>query len=250
MEKLAAVSQKTSIHQFGYETEKLVLSGIEKLVAVSASKLEGPFPAFSKNALSKFLEMPEEKKRTIQKQIVMLETIISEENIEITETPNHGEWPLIMKALTLYDLHMKDDFQKILQKDDVIEIYNEEHIQIFRTFNFYKYSAYSYLDLLVNEWFHLWERPRYLLEKLMAIGQAIVGGERRGVVSMSHIPQHVYREIYNSEDNKNFQVRSVLCKFGHISPLYKADNSIGGFIINCRVEVLGYGEETRNISFI
>jgi hypothetical protein len=231
-------------------TNHSVLNGVEKLAEVSASKLGCPFKAYSQNSLSKFRHMDEDRKLTIESQISIMERIISGLEIEDPKTPAHDEWPLIEKAMRYYGLHLKDDFQGILQKDDVIEIYSAEHIQIFRTFNFYEYSAYSYLDLLVNEWFHLWERPRHLLEALMAVGQAVVSGEKKGLISMDHIPQHVYKEIYNSEDVKNFEVRSVLCKFGHISPLYKADNTIGGFIINCRVKVLGFGEETKNLAFL
>jgi hypothetical protein len=84
----------------------------------------------------------------------------------------------------------------------------------------------------------------------MAVVQTVMSGEKKGLISMDHIPRHVYKEIYNSEDAKNFEVRSVLCKFGHISPLYRADNTIGGFIVNCRVKVMGFGEETNNLAFL
>lgn len=246
MEKLAVLLKDDSLT----DIEKSVLSGVEMLAKISALKLGVSFSAYSKNSLSKFLGMPKERKQTILGQTAVLEKIISGASVEIANIHEHDEWPLIKRAMRLYGLHTKDDFQTILQKDDVIEVYSEEHIQLFRTFNFYKYSAYSYLDLLVNEWFHLWERPRHLLESLMSIGQSVVNGDKKGITSMVHLPQHVYKEIYNSEDAKNFEARSVLCKFGHICPIHKADESIGGFIINCRVQVLGYGEDTKSLSFI
>jgi hypothetical protein len=227
-----------------------VLSGVERLAETSASKLGCPFKAYSQNSLSKFRQMSEDRKLTIQDQISVMERIIAGLEIEPPQAPSHEEWPLIEKAMRYYGLELKDDFQGILQKDDVIEIYSAEQIQIFRTFNFYEYSAYSYLDLLVNEWFHLWERPRHILDGLMAVVQTVMSGEKKGLISMDHIPRHVYKEIYNSEDAKNFEVRSVLCKFGHISPLYRADNTIGGFIVNCRVKVMGFGEETNNLAFL
>jgi len=232
------------------ETENAVIAGVEKLAEISRSKMGAPCKAYSKNSLNKFCHFDEERKQTILKQIAIMDKIVAQTEGTEMETPTHDEWPLILQSLEYYGLRLKDDFQKILHKDDVIEVYSAEHIQLFRTFNFYNYSAYSYMDLLVNEWFHLWERSSALLQSLFAVGQSVISGEKQGITSMDSIPQHVYKEIYNSEDLANFESRSVLCKFGHICPLYKRDNSIGGFIINCRVKVLEYGEETNKLSFI
>lgn len=229
--------------------EQSILSSVQQL-ARSGSDLSGrSLKAISKNALSKLAGLSAERKSQILDQTRAQKQIVADLAHE-TGTEYHEEWPLIEKAMSLYGLHLKDDFKKILHRNDVIEIYNAEHLQIFRTFNFYEYSAYSYLDLLVNEWFHLWERPKSLLERMYAIGQSVTSGNVTGIMSMADVPEHVYKEIYNSEDVANFEVRSVLCKFGSICPLYKADGQIGGFIINCRVKVLGMGEETENLSFL
>jgi hypothetical protein len=230
--------------------DQFILRGVQRLAELSRENYNLPFKAHSKNALAKFAEASLEKKAAIEKQIAVLEKIISREESELPEREKYEEWPLIEKALGLYGLRLQDDFQSILKKDDVVEIYNSDHIQIFRTFNFYEYSAYSYLDLLMNEWYHLWERPSSILGSLMDLWVEINSGQKRGIVPMNEIPEHVYKEIYNASDVENFEIRSVLCKFGHVAPLYKAGGEIGGFIISCQVRVLAYGEETKSLSFI
>ncbi|MEZ0392482.1 MAG: hypothetical protein ACAH59_09715, partial [Pseudobdellovibrionaceae bacterium] len=192
------------------EIDLTVLQGVETLAGLSTTLLGRPVKAHSRNAMTKLSAMSGDRKQAIQNQINVMKQIVSGELQDSSvESINHPEWLLVAKAMKLYGLNLKDDFQSILQKDDVIEIYNSDHIQIFRTFNFYRYSGYSYLDLLVNEWFHLWERPRYILESMLAVGMSVVNGDKKGVVSMGHIPEHVYKEIYNSEDVQNFESRSV-----------------------------------------
>lgn len=233
------------------ELDAQVVRELEKLSKLSSLIIDRPFKSFSKKAFSQFAEVAGERKEKMRDQTVVMQKILRSE-IEPGEQGNakHDEWYLIERALKFYGLRLKDDFQNILQKDDVIEIYSAEHIQIFRTFNFYKYSAYSYMDLLLNEWYHLWERPSHILNSLYETGVSVVKGMQSGIVSMDHVPEHVYKEIYNSEDQENFESRSVKCKFGHISPLYDENNKIAGFIINCRVQVLGLGDETKKLSFI
>lgn len=233
------------------ELNQSILNSVQQL-AMSGSQVSGrALKPFSKSALSKLATMPLEKKQQITQAIAAQRSIVLD--ADALETPKeevHDEWRLILKALDLYGLHLKDDFKSVVHHRDVIEIYNADHLQIFRTFNFYEYSAYSYLDLLMNEWFHLWERPKSLLERLFVMSDAVAKGKIKGIHSMNEFPEHVYKEIYNSEDVANFEVRSVLCKFGSICPLYKDDGEIGGFIVNCRVKVLGMGEETQNLSFL
>lgn len=233
------------------DLDEEIIKEVNVLAALSKEKIGQSFKAYSKKSLSRFHEFSIERKEKMLNQALTMQRIFMSDISPIQDDSKiHDEWYLIERSLKFYGLSLKDDFQKILQKDDVIEVYSSDHIQIFRTFNFYKYSAYSYLDLLVNEWFHLWERPSHLLQALYKIGMSVVQGERVGLSSMDEIPEHVYKEIYNSEDQASFESRSVKCKFGHIAPLYKPTGEIGGFIINCRVQVLSTGDETKKIAFI
>lgn len=228
-----------------------IIAAVNRLSILAQKWIGQSSKAYSQNSYNKLLSLSDEKVNAILERIKKTEKILnSTVPVEPSVPQVHDEWPVIQRALKEFDLRLDDDFSAYLQKDDVIELYGSDHIQLFRTFNFYKYSAYSQLDLLVNEWFHLWKRSNSLLQSLYAVGQAVVNGEKRGVISMDEIPQHVYREIYNSEAVKDFEVRSVLCKFGHICPVYTADDKIGGFLINCRVKVLAMGEDTKNLAFI
>lgn len=54
----------------------------------------------------------------------------------------------------------KDVIEKI-DKEDFIEIYDPFKVQIFRTFNIYKYSTYSWDDLFTKRVDELYERPEF-----------------------------------------------------------------------------------------
>lgn len=228
-----------------------IIQGVIRLAHLSRRQKDGEFRSFSKDSLVRLDRISYERKCRILNQINMAEKILSSGNIEEPVSKNHDEWSLISKALSLYGLHLKDDFQSVLAKNDVIEIYNADHIQIFRTFNFYKYSAYSYLDLLVNEWFHLWERPKFVINSLMWLGYDIAVGNRTGIVPLDYIPTHVFREIHNSEEVESFKARSALCQFQHAAPLYDANNAVAGLIISCQVKETKHAEaEVKGLSFI
>src|SRR5437868_972067 len=70
------------------------------------------------------------------------------------------ERSLALKALKYFNLNLKDDGWQDTYADEIIEIYNPQGIQLYRSLNFFKTCGYSLLDLCVNEWFVLWERPK------------------------------------------------------------------------------------------
>lgn len=162
------------------------------------------------------------------------------------ESPLHPEHNLITKALSFYELNLKDDFWKTLEKDDTVEIYNSDGIQIFRTFNFFKASGYSLLDLLNNEWFILWERPKFVLQRLMEYATNILSGKMTGVIEMQ-VPSHVVKEISDHE-SKQKTSRAILVQFRYVCPLYTGPNNstIGGFICSSKLNLVSTGQQNTD----
>ncbi len=212
---------------------------------------------FSNQALSKFQKFEELRKAKAVDQLnrlsQLLHTSMNPFEKEIpAESEVHPEKHLVESAMKFYNLKLRDDFWKTVEPHDILEIYNDEGIQVFRTFNFFSTSGYSLTDLLVHEWYVLWERPKFVLQKIFEYSNGILSGEIKGVVKMD-IPKHVVKEIFSeTEALVGFEPRSTLVEFGHICALFNAeddhDSKVKGVIVSSR----GYpntigAEETKKV---
>lgn len=216
----------------------------------SMSKTYGyPVKAHTPKALSTLTTLPIEKKENLIKKLQNSINIAA--GATEIEKDGHSERKHVEQALNLYGFELRDkDFWNTVRKDELIEMYNTDNIQIFRTFNFFTTSSYSLLDLLVYEWYSLWERPSGTFDEMFKIVGAIFSGQVSGVVP-AQVPEHVISEIFNSNDQEHFTSRSSLCKFGVICPIYnKSDRQIAGLLVTARVTPIATGEQAKNISFI
>ncbi len=232
--------------------DRTVMETVESL-ARYISNYGYPCRAFTPESLQKFTAFPEAKKREILAQLNTLIHVIVQNQVDnpIVDPNDHPEKGLIQKTLDFYGFEFRDDFWSVVDKEEIVEIYNQEEIQIFRTFNFFKTCAYSLMELLTNEWFVLWERPSIVIEKMFEISRACLNGEKTGIHSMNVVPRHILKEIYNPGHQENPISRSVLLDFGHICPIYRSGTSvIAGIAVTSKGRLMGVGAETDQIGFL
>ena len=203
-----------------------------------------PVAAYSAKAAQKFSTFEESKKIKAVLQLSTLNNLLKnsmnpfEKDLPRPHDDIHPEKSLVEMAMRFYNLKLRDDFWATVGPEDILEIYNDEGIQVFRTFNFFNASSYSLTDLLVNEWYVLWERPKFVLQKMFEYSNGILSGEMKGVVKMD-IAKHIVKEIYSAaEELAGFTPRSTLVEFGHICALYNADDDkdqkVRGIIVSSR----------------
>ena len=233
------------------QSKALDLRAVELLekVALMSKDYGYPVNTYTQKALSTLMTMPLEKKENLIRKLQ--NTINFAAGATEIEKDGHVERRHVEQALDLYGYELRNkDFWNTVSKDELIEMYNTDNIQIFRTFNFFTTSSYSLLDLLTYEWYSLWERPSGTFDNMFKVVSSIFSGEVKGPVS-AEVPEHVISEIFNSGDQDHFTSRSSLCKFGIICPIYnKADGQIAGLLVTARVTPIVTGEQTKNISFI
>ena len=233
------------------QSKALDLKAVELLENLaSISKTYGyPVQAHTQKALSTLTSLPVDKKENLIKKLQNSINIAA--GAPEIEKDGHSERKHVEQALNMYGFELRDkDFWNTVRKDELIEMYNTDNIQIFRTFNFFTTSSYSLLDLLVYEWYSLWERPSGTFDKMFEVVGSIFSGQVKGVVP-AQVPEHVISEIFNPNDEEHFTSRSSLCKFGVICPIYnKADGQIAGLLVTARVTPIATGEQTKGISFI
>lgn len=205
--------------------------------------------AHSPKALVQLHTLPTEKKQLLAKQIKNILYIVSYTPEVEVPVGEHSERCYVEQALKMYELDVEDDFWKKLTKDDVIEVYSTENIQLFRTFNFFKISSYSLLDLLTNEWFQLWERPSFVMDTIVEAVEELVEGRLKTTTPVK-FARHIVKEIYNDQ-SIDFSTSSVLVEPGVMCPLYaKGTEEIKGFLFTLRGTVVGYDNDSNKIAVI
>lgn len=129
-------------------------------------------------------------------------------------------------------------------KGDIIEIYNPEGVQIYRNFEFFKHVSYSFTELFANEWHVLYERPAFVIEKLIETHQKVKLGEISTTTEYG-IADHIVKERYL----QNRKVFKVKMKF--VSPLRDKSTGLAHHTISTMSsELYVEGNDSLKLDFI
>lgn len=203
---------------------------------------------YSESAIQKLAEVPQSKREQIASDFESWCQWI--EPLDPRES-NENEIALLKRALDKHGFEADPEFWKKIEKGQIIEFYNEDMIQLYRSFNFYAITGYTLLDISLFEWYVLWERPSHILES--------IGGELMESLQ-THIPvkhfttrKHLVREIFNTSHSESFKPRASLLEpihLGSLTPKKFGSNQKKGFICTSTGEMIALGEEAKNIQFI
>jgi hypothetical protein len=162
---------------------------------------------------------------------------------------NVDERSLAGKALKYFNFKLKDHNWEETHLDEIIEIYNPEGIQLYRSLNFFKTCGYSLLDLCVNEWFILWERPRSVVEKMHAVVGTVLNGKKQDFAM--NVGPHLIRETYDDGMTQPFAPRAAIVEFKNIYPAYGRDyTDIIGFMVTSKGKLVSIGDDAMKVDFI
>ncbi|MEO5668307.1 MAG: hypothetical protein ABIR96_09630 [Bdellovibrionota bacterium] len=70
------------------------------------------------------------------------------------------------RALDKYKMRVRDEDIDLIMQDDVVEMYSIDGLQIFRNLEFFNYCRYSLLEVMMYEWFALYERASFVEKDL------------------------------------------------------------------------------------
>lgn len=175
----------------------------------------------------------------------LYQQILATEVIRQNELSLSDEIRFCRKALKKLGWKLKDEsfFNLIRDENDVIEIYNKNYNQVYRSFSFFKYCCYSILDLLTYEWSELYDRPAHVNEMLFKFGKQMFTED--GTTMPYNIPPHVLIEK-NEHLSRYFEVEM---KYG--SPvLDEVTNEPVGFISTFQAKELEFNGAHQNIQVL
>jgi hypothetical protein len=221
----AATRFSSGLNRLGYLTRTYSESALQKLLTTPLEKIEQISASFE--SWSEWIE-PLDPNKAYENEIALL-----------------------LRALNKHGFQADDEFLKTIEKDQIIEFYNEDMIQLYRSFNFYKITGYSLLDISLYEWFVLWERPRQILDGIASeLAETL---ETYIPVKSFKTKRHLVREIFNACESKFFEPRASILtpvRLGSLKPQPFSSSKKKGFICTSTGEVVALGKEAENIQFI
>ncbi len=162
---------------------------------------------------------------------------------------SYSEKALLQKAMKHFGLMVDEQFWKVFENHLVTEIYGDNMIQLYRTLNFYELTGYSILDLSMNEWYVLWQRPQRIIEAMMTHGNRVI--QANIPLAELPIPKHLNLEIYDSGETEPFVPRAAIVEFRHIAALKTTwQGPAVALICTSEGSLVAEGDEARNIRFV
>lgn len=165
-----------------------------------------------------FSGLPVERQKAILDHFLIYYRILASAETDHIEFNDN----LMLTWWALRELKMKpsSDLFSNLSKTDVIEIYDNEGVQIYRTLNFYNLTTYTMEDMLCTPWYELFSRDSKVTEQLMECMARVLKSETQGIIHPD-VADHVVKETRNPY----FKPRLVRCKL--ISSLEGPDKKLG-----------------------
>lgn len=171
-----------------------VLAGLETLLEKSLGKKLRPPPQI---AWERFLQL-EEKIQTqaiqgLRGQKDFLQGAL-DQGIE-----GFNEAAMLKYALNNFHLIGEGDLTGDVQTSDVVEIFDQDLRQIYRSFSCFSLSNYSLLELATYPWFELYERSHSIEGTLIDSCQLIIEGKSSYLEMGSRLNAYTLREILTEE---------------------------------------------------
>ena len=117
----------------------------------------------------------------------------------------------------LLKLRPPSDLFSTLESGDLVEVYDNTGLQVFRSFKLLSFTSYSLEDILVYRWDELFERDESITQQLISQAQTVLSSGDFST-QWNCVPDiHLVKEI-NSEEKRCFALR-----FKRIAPL-KSDS--------------------------
>lgn len=206
-----------------------------------------PARPYTPLALQKLLSFSEEQQRQLLSQLQLWSSVIT--SVEFGgDFDFSAEIAMVEKAVQKLRFQLRNHSWTDTDENQIIEVYNLEGIQLYRSLSFFKTCGYSLLDLCVHEWFILWERPQKVLQEMNLALQSRLTGHTKD--PSPGIPPHLVMETYNDGFTQPFLPRAIFVNFTKWYPLYSESGDMTGFILTSTAKVVSEGEESLKFDFI
>lgn len=145
-------------------------------------------------------------------------------------------------ALDSLGLLAPKDFLSYVRRGDVVEIYNQDHIQVFRSFNFFRLCNYNLDDVLLNKWYVLYDRNPLITQAIIDEIERNLSGP--GCITKFSLPAHVMTEKFSHPQGV------FLTKFKYVASAFCGPERRDGFITTLRGRKIGLSSPRPKIHLV
>ncbi|MCB0416759.1 MAG: hypothetical protein KDD39_03860 [Bdellovibrionales bacterium] len=174
--------------------------------------------------LAKFQELPESQQEQILGAFVTYYQACLQALDEGGDLGDSG-FKIFWNILKKLGLRPSSDLFNRLNNQDVIEVYTDSYLQIYRNLRFLELCSYPLDHVFSYQWPELFERHKHLNLELYGLTAEILSGKLKGSIPVKQ-ETHLVKEVFSSEN------RSFWVEHNFISPLYSASGGIPAFVFS------------------
>lgn len=127
---------------------------------------------------------------------LFMNSIVAESGELIPESGRSvDELQFLRRYLSHQRMAVPGDLENFITPGDIIEVYDSEGIQHYRSFNFFELCTYSLEEIFTYEWWHLYERNEFVTRNL--VNQFIKIFQENSGPQLVDFPTHVARELWS-----------------------------------------------------
>lgn len=165
---------------------------------------------------------------------------------EIQKDPRSHEIARLKWALECLGMRVRrGDVYDVVSPDQVIEIYNLAGIQLYRNMLFFKMCSYNLLDLSVNSWAELFDKPKTVIDATFGV---IASLQASGGEPVEYgIPPFLQKEKFDYANS----LKTLKVTPKHMVPLYdKVTGQLAAAISTYQGEVVAEGMQSSRYNII
>lgn len=135
---------------------------------------------------------------------------------------------LVWWALQRLGLRPGSDLFTELKNNDLIEIYNKNSVQLFRTFNMFGCISYSIEEVFSHTWWELFRHDEHVMQQMLKATEIITKQEVRSTVFLGTPPHEV-------EERFSPRRRKAVLDMRLFAPLFDQNGRIGGYVVASKI---------------
>ncbi|MCB9083565.1 MAG: hypothetical protein H6624_04440 [Bdellovibrionaceae bacterium] len=147
-----------------------------------------------------FQVLPEEALRKTRDLLVPFLSLFAPEMSELERDPYkpgiEKELYLLKKFIRSKGLVMPGDLESYIRDGDIIEVYDGQGIQQYRSFNFFELCTYSLDEVFTHDWMELYERNEFITRQIGVWAERYFTQQTKDPVVLN-LPTHVAREKFS-----------------------------------------------------
>lgn len=179
------------------ENAKAMRQVVTRMESLLKKLLREPMPPTPPAAWNHFMQLPEETQQDLIRGIGgQAEFIQGAIDQDIDGFNEQGMLKYAMGKLCLLGEH---DSINDIAVGDVVEIFDAEHRQVYRSYSCFSLSNYSLLELATYPWFDLYERSNKVEGDVIRFSNSVLQGENTHVAMSDLIPEYSIRERRTKE---------------------------------------------------